>query len=68
MLYVNLTDTENLPQCSIPALLASFVVFIIAIINSINITLLRKRQGLKIVKLMENEIKKRVENIERWDD
>ena len=51
----------------IPFLITCFVFFIIAIIDSINVILIRQKCGSEIVKLMENEIKKRVQNIERWD-
>ena len=52
----------------VPALIASFIVFFIGIIDFIKTTSFRKRDGLVIVTLMENEIKKRVQNIEHWDN
>ena len=52
----------------IPALLCSFIVLIIGMIDLINTTSIQKNRGLEIVELMENEIKRRVRNIERWDD
>ena len=51
-----------------PALLVSFIVVLIGIIDFIKTTSIRKNRGLEIVKLMENEIIRRVENIEYWDD
>lgn len=51
-----------------PAILISLMVIIIGIIDFIKTTSIRKSRGFEIVKIMENEIKKRVENIERWDN
>ncbi len=50
------------------AIIASFFVLCIVIIDYIKTTSIRKRYALEIVELMENEIKKRVQNIERWDE
>ena len=51
----------------IPAIILCGVVFVIFMIEAIEVTLIRKNHGLKILKLMENAVKKRVQNIERWD-
>ena len=52
----------------IPAIIAASVVFIILTIDTIKTTSIRKKYGLEIVKLMEDEIKRRVKKIERWED
>ena len=51
-----------------PAILISLMVILIGIIDFIKTTSIRKNRGLEIIKIMENEIKKRVKNIERWNN
>ncbi|MBQ2704901.1 MAG: hypothetical protein IJF58_05080 [Clostridia bacterium] len=52
----------------IPAMLISFAIFLTLSFCSVNTTIKRKQQGLNIVKTMEDEIKRRVQNIARWDE
>ena len=51
-----------------PAILISLMVILIGIIDFIKTTSIRKNRGLEMIKIMENEIKKRVKNIERWNN
>ena len=52
----------------LPAVLISFIVAIIGIIDFIKATSIRKKCAFKAVKIMENEIIKRVKNIEHWNN
>jgi len=52
----------------IPAVLISFAIFLILSFCTVNTTTKRKQKGLNIVKTMEDEMKKRVQNIARWDE
>ena len=52
----------------IPAILISFAIFLILSFYTVNTTIKRKQQGLNIVKTMEDELKRRVQNIARWDE
>ncbi|MBE6729448.1 MAG: hypothetical protein E7568_04380 [Ruminococcaceae bacterium] len=50
-----------------PAIIAYFLVYILTLIDEIKTVSTIKKNGLEIVKIMEDEITKRVENIEHWD-
>ena len=53
---------------NIYALLASAAVLVIGTADLCRSTYIRKKQKTEIVALMENEIKRRVKNIEKWDE
>ncbi|MBO4732977.1 MAG: hypothetical protein J5662_00730 [Clostridia bacterium] len=53
---------------NIYAFLASAAVFVIGTADLCRSTYIRKKQKTEIVALMENEIKRRVKNIEKWDE
>ena len=52
----------------VPAFIAASIIFIFVIIDSIHTTILRQKCGIEIIKIMENEIRKRLQNLERWND
>jgi len=51
----------------VPAIVISLLIFITTLVDTIKITSIRKEDGIKSIEIMENAIKKRVKNIERWD-
>ena len=55
-------------QFFLPATLAGFAVLIVLAIDLIRSTSIRKNNHKEIIEILENEIKKRIKNIERWDD
>ena len=53
---------------NIYAFLASAAVFVIGTADLCRSTLVRRNKKSEIIALMENEIKRRVKNIEKWDE
>ena len=52
----------------IPAIVISLLIFMAAMIDTIKITCIRQNDGLNSIELMKNAIKRRVKNIECWDN
>jgi len=67
-LEITLMLKTSVHEVYILAAVVSFIIFLIVTIYPIKAIFIRKKHGIELIELMEKELKKRVQNIERWED